>query len=715
MCDLVNSDFHRHGKDTVKALKLKIMKKSNPGRQLLALTALEMCMKNCGAQFHVMVINKELLHEMCRLAQKGDQSGSADRDVTDKILVLIREWAENLRLPQYQERYQDLRRRGVLFPADASRSASAAGVGADSGNTSGSSAAPMYVPRRTNAEAIAANLDAMDPADAAAIRAAVAEAEAEAEAEEAAMAELANRRRSGSHGSGGGGAGRRRVIRRDDGMIINDVGGGGYDAASPPRGYGRLDDDDSFGNSRDGNGRQGSGGGDHGHAAEMLAAQRLSAEEAAMRARGGGRSASVDVSSPEAVAKLKSDLEVARNSVGVLRDMLAGIDPGANPEAARDDVVEQLAEQCRQMRPRVVSLVQSAENEELLMLALELNDELGDALDRADAAVAAAADPDALVAYRAAYGDAGVDDATRETTPPVGDLVDLLGEASVSTPPPGNRNPPGAASGFEPSPGGRPVADPFASSNAPLPVSPPQTHPERAVPHASPPYGSVPPLEAPPGSSSKQHRGPGGPLSSSAAALPAVTLDDLLGPSPAPMAAGAGSSAVADPFADPFTATSSRSSAALPAATPPSATNPFAAPAASAAAVYDPFASGGAAAATNPFAAPSAGGAGFGSMPPASPPTGAGYGYGGAQSQAQAQSPGGGFGFGSPPGSGSGARAMASPAAGTMSTNPLFDRSAGAGDAARDPFADLAALSPPRNGNGNGNGAGGSNNPFAAR
>ena len=142
MCDLVNSDFHRHGKDTVKALKLKILKKSNPGRQLLALTALEMCMKNCGVQFHVMVINKELLHEMCRLAQKGDQSGSADRDVTDKILVLIREWAENLRLPQYQERYQDLRRRGVLFPADASRSASAAGVGADSGNTSGSSAAP---------------------------------------------------------------------------------------------------------------------------------------------------------------------------------------------------------------------------------------------------------------------------------------------------------------------------------------------------------------------------------------------------------------------------------------------------------------------------------------------------------------------------------------------------------------------------------------------
>lgn len=49
LCDLVNSDFHRFGKDAVKALKLKMLKTPmKPAVQLLALTALEMCMKNCG-------------------------------------------------------------------------------------------------------------------------------------------------------------------------------------------------------------------------------------------------------------------------------------------------------------------------------------------------------------------------------------------------------------------------------------------------------------------------------------------------------------------------------------------------------------------------------------------------------------------------------------------------------------------------------------------
>ena len=39
MCDLVNSDFHRHGKDTVKALKLKVTKRAKPVKQMLALVA----------------------------------------------------------------------------------------------------------------------------------------------------------------------------------------------------------------------------------------------------------------------------------------------------------------------------------------------------------------------------------------------------------------------------------------------------------------------------------------------------------------------------------------------------------------------------------------------------------------------------------------------------------------------------------------------------
>ena len=67
LCDLVNSDFHRHGKDTVKALKLKVGKTNKPAVQHLALVAMEMCMKNCGAQFHVMVVVKEALGDMMKL------------------------------------------------------------------------------------------------------------------------------------------------------------------------------------------------------------------------------------------------------------------------------------------------------------------------------------------------------------------------------------------------------------------------------------------------------------------------------------------------------------------------------------------------------------------------------------------------------------------------------------------------------------------------
>ena len=61
MCDLVNSNFHRYGKDTVKALRLKLQKKTKPQCQYLALVALEMCMKNCGVMFHAKVIEKACL------------------------------------------------------------------------------------------------------------------------------------------------------------------------------------------------------------------------------------------------------------------------------------------------------------------------------------------------------------------------------------------------------------------------------------------------------------------------------------------------------------------------------------------------------------------------------------------------------------------------------------------------------------------------------
>jgi hypothetical protein len=112
MCDLVNSNFARHGKDCVKALKLKIMKKSAPDRQMLALIAMEMCMKNCGSNFHLMAIAKDVPHEMAKLATAA---GVAE-EVHDKTLVLIREWAQQIRHPHFAGRVRPRAEQGRAVP-----------------------------------------------------------------------------------------------------------------------------------------------------------------------------------------------------------------------------------------------------------------------------------------------------------------------------------------------------------------------------------------------------------------------------------------------------------------------------------------------------------------------------------------------------------------------------------------------------------------------
>ena len=160
MCDLVNSNFHRYGKDTVKALRLKLQKKTKPQCQYLALVALEMCMKNCGVMFHAKVIEKACLDETskCAAARGGDAR------VKQKSLALIQEWALQLNLPQYRAAFDELRRKGERFPPT---------------ELTSREVTPMYTPRPGRTDIVEQRLAAMDPADAAAIRAAVQEAEAE--------------------------------------------------------------------------------------------------------------------------------------------------------------------------------------------------------------------------------------------------------------------------------------------------------------------------------------------------------------------------------------------------------------------------------------------------------------------------------------------------------------------------------------------------------
>ena len=592
MCDLVNSNFARHGKDCVKALKLKIMKKSAPDRQMLALIAMEMCMKNCGQNFHLMVITKDVPHEMAKLTSA---TGVAE-EVHRKLLVLIREWAQQIRHPHLQDVYDHVRSKGVRFPPeviehDGRREDDAT----DDAAVSAAAAQPLYTPRLTTAEIIGTNLERMDPADAAAIRAAVAEAEAEAEAMERAeraggvVGSPPSSRRGGGVDFGGRAGG--------DGTPLNfDPPGAKARVGSPPRGYASLEEDPirdpvAF-------------PADDRHAADLLAAQRASAEEAAARARASSAAASMaatDTSSPEAVAKLKRDLAVAGETAASLRAALAAIDIENDPGAAAAGPAAQLTEQCRQMKPRVVALVESATDEGLLAAALALHDELVDVLDRRDAiATAAAAEPEMRSALAASLAEeaarlALAEDAEGAASPATatGDLVDLFDAPSSSG---------GSGSAAR---GGFPRKLASAAADASLmDLLSPGTGPGSA---SSPAAGS-PAAEKGKGVavSDPFAAGHGNPFAAPTTPGGAAGVAD-------PFAASASSGAPRNAAYDPFTlaAAAAHSGSDVGPSTSPS--DPFA--------VRDPFGAAAAtpSASTNPFAAPSPGGAGFGAVP-ATPP-----------------------------------------------------------------------------------------------
>ena len=116
-------------------------------------------MKNCGVMFHAKVIEKACLDETtkCAAARGGDAR------VKQKSLALIQEWALQLNLPQYRAAFDELRRKGERFPPT---------------ELTSRELTPMYTPRPGRTDIVEQRLAAMDPADAAAIRAAVQEAEA---------------------------------------------------------------------------------------------------------------------------------------------------------------------------------------------------------------------------------------------------------------------------------------------------------------------------------------------------------------------------------------------------------------------------------------------------------------------------------------------------------------------------------------------------------
>ncbi|KAG8075678.1 hypothetical protein GUJ93_ZPchr0006g42294 [Zizania palustris] len=92
-------------------------------------------------------------------------------------------------------------------------------------------------------------------------------------------------------------------------------------------------------------------------------------------------------SAPEVPTLSVTEIQNARGVMDVLSEMLNAIDPG-NREGLRQEVIVDLVDQCRSYKQRVVQLVNSSSDEELLSQGLSLNDDLQRVLAKHDAIAA---------------------------------------------------------------------------------------------------------------------------------------------------------------------------------------------------------------------------------------------------------------------------------------------------------------------------------------
>ncbi|KAM3623953.1 uncharacterized protein V6R79_017306 [Siganus canaliculatus] len=117
ICDIIN-ETEEGPRESVKAIRKRIVGSKNFREIMLALTLLETCVKNCGHRFHVLVASQEFVEGV--LVRSILPKYNPPTALHDRVLSLIQSWADAFRnspsLVGVVHVYDDLRRRGLEFP-----------------------------------------------------------------------------------------------------------------------------------------------------------------------------------------------------------------------------------------------------------------------------------------------------------------------------------------------------------------------------------------------------------------------------------------------------------------------------------------------------------------------------------------------------------------------------------------------------------------------